>query len=395
MSYDVLLGRSRSFVSLVSIALALTACAAEPELQAAEEALRVELTPHAIAYDFAQLDSLPHGIAGDEELVFVTQPLTGRVVALDRLSGRVRGELTPPSPEGFLLPFGVRVPESGHLVVLDAGGFPSASGFATPRIYDYAYDYDPLRRRLTATLTRSVRFDGIPVGFSEDIAVLDDGSIVLTDSVLGAIWVVGDDGVIRPGIVPASFAPTDAIPELAPCGLPAGIVVGGVPFATLGNFAPGVGSVAERDGYLYFSGTCSGGIWRVPTSVFDDARPPHERADDIVPISPRPAGVLAEALKGLAFDDSQPDDPRIYFLDGFSLRLLRADVETGEREVVADDPRLFQFGVAADFLPPIAGSLSPLVVSSDQEHLFSAINAAIPADAFELPFLITKVIVLD
>src|SRR3954451_19293105 len=81
------------------------------------------------AAKLAQRDSLIHGIAGDEDHVFVTEPGVGvstggpRIVVLDRDSGREEATLPAP-PGGFKLPFTLRVPKSGHLVVLDSGGFP-------------------------------------------------------------------------------------------------------------------------------------------------------------------------------------------------------------------------------------------------------------------------------
>ena len=50
--------------------------------------------------------------------------LNGRVVALSRLSGRLLATLPAP-PDGFLLPFTLRVKAPGRLVILDSGGFPS------------------------------------------------------------------------------------------------------------------------------------------------------------------------------------------------------------------------------------------------------------------------------
>src|ERR1044072_2390920 len=100
------------------------------------------------AAKLAQRDSLIHGVAGDEDYVFVTEPGIGvatdgprvgaldrgsrrekgglaapapgiavatdgpRVVALDRDSGREKGVLPAP-PGGFKLPFTLRVPETG------------------------------------------------------------------------------------------------------------------------------------------------------------------------------------------------------------------------------------------------------------------------------------------
>src|SRR5215213_2910760 len=106
------------------------------------------------AAKLAQRDSLIHGIAGDEDYVFVTEPGIGvstagpRVVVLDRDSGREKAVLPAP-PGGFKLPFTLRVPETGHLVVLDAGGFPPQG---PPVVYDYRYS---AREGFTATLTRT------------------------------------------------------------------------------------------------------------------------------------------------------------------------------------------------------------------------------------------------
>src|SRR5215207_1966922 len=77
------------------------------------------------ATTLAERDALIHGIAGDDDYVFVTEPGIGvstagpRVVVLDRDNGRQKAVLPAP-PGGFTL----RSPQEGKLVVLDAGGFP-------------------------------------------------------------------------------------------------------------------------------------------------------------------------------------------------------------------------------------------------------------------------------
>lgn len=335
---------------------------------------------------FAEMDRLPHGIAGDHRLVFVTQPLDGRVAVLDRTGGVEVGELPSP-PGGWLLPFELRVPQPGRLVVLDSGGFPSPAGLAVPQVHDYQYRYNPAKRRFVATLRRTVRFDGVPVVFAEDVEVLADGRYVLSDSGSGALWVIGREGTITPGIVPQSFAPEDGIPGLAPCVFPpATTTIGDVPYALPGGFAPGVGSLASKDGFLYFGGTCAGGIRRVPVAVFDDERAPWERAADIEIVSPRPDGELFDTLKGLTFNPWDPRDDRLYAADPFRLRVVRIDVETGERTVLAEDPVLLNFPVSMKFLPPVHGCPS-LVVSSDQEHRFAPLNAALGGvSVFQFPF---------
>ena len=377
---------------LALLALASQGCAAPSELEPSEEALRVEVRRDAIALELARRDTMPHGIAGDESLLFVTEPLDGRVVVLDRFTGAQIAVLPPPA-DGFLLPFTARVTQTGHLVIMDAGGFPSPVELATPRVYDYEYRYRRRARRFEATLVRSVRFDGVPIGFAEDLAVLDDGAYALSDSVLGALWIIDDAGNIVPAIVPESFAPADAIAALTPCAFPEGVFVEGLPFYPPGGFAPGVGALTAGGGHLYWSSTCTGGLWRVPLAALGDARAPHERAADIERVSDLPAGRAAEVLKGLAFARFDAGDDALYALDPFALRLIRIDVDTGARQIVADDPELFRFGVAASFLPPRVPGFSPLVVASDQEHRFSAINTALGATEFALPFVVTKVFV--
>src|SRR5688572_13114406 len=84
-------------------------------------------SPPDRASELAARSALPHRIAGDRRLVFVTEPFAtstggGRVVALDRFTGREVASLPAP-PGGFKLPFTLRVPGPGHLVVLDNAGF--------------------------------------------------------------------------------------------------------------------------------------------------------------------------------------------------------------------------------------------------------------------------------
>jgi hypothetical protein len=99
-------------------------------------------------------------------------------------------------------------------------------------------------------------------------------------------------------------------------------------------------------------------------------------------------------MKGLAFNRWHEQDRRLYALDALRLQLLRVDVTTGAREVLAADPKLFNLPVASAFLPSSPG-VQTLVVASDQEHRFAGINQAISADMFQLPFLVTEVLIRD
>src|SRR5262245_33777394 len=95
-------------------AIALAGCAeraAEP-VETRSEELRLAVSAKAIGYDYAHHDDLITAAAGDDELVFVAETLAGRVVVRDRVTGAELGEVPPP-PDGWLLPFALRVPRSG------------------------------------------------------------------------------------------------------------------------------------------------------------------------------------------------------------------------------------------------------------------------------------------
>lgn len=334
---------------------------------------------------FAERAALTHGIAGDERYVFTTEPGIGsaaRVVVLDRSTGREVAKLPPP-PGGFKLPFTLRVPRSGHLVVLDNGGFPPVG---PPVVYDYAYAAK--RGRFTARLARTVDFAGLPLQFAEDVEVLPNGEYVVSESIVGGLWLIGRDGKIRRGLVPDDGAPP--LPKLGPCPLLGSTTVGDLPFAAPGGFAPGAGSLAVRGGDLYFSSSCEGGIYRVALRVLLDGRTPAaRRAKRIVTVTPR--RYPFESLKGIAFNRWSPKDPWIYAGDPFRLALIRVHARTGRREVLSADARLFDFTVAAAFLPPQRrGGPNPLVTASDQEHRWTLTNAAITTDQFQPPFVLTQ-----
>lgn len=342
--------------------------------------------PRGLAYAYARRGTLVSAAAGDSRLVFVTQPLTASVAVLDRFTGQQLGQLPPP-PGGWLLPFSLRVPRDGHVVVLDSGGFPSPTSPAVPRIYDYSVFYNPHTLQLHATLTRIVRFDGLPVVFAEDVEVSASGHYVVSESIIGALWVIKPDGSIAPGLFPSDGQP---IATLAPCAFTP-TTVGGLPFTTAGNFAPGVVGLAERAGQLFFSTTCHGGVYRVPmASLLDATRSPAARAQDIRPVSPRAPGTASETLHGLAFNRAHPGDDALYAADSLRLRIVRIDTRDGSRQVVASDPVLFNFPSKLQFLPPVNG-VAPLLVASDQEHRLKLINAALQDDQLQPPWLLTKV----
>lgn len=341
------------------------------------------------ATTLAQRDSLIHGIAGDDDYVFVAEPGIGvatagaRVVVLDRKSGRQKAVLPAP-PGGFKLPFTLRAPKEGKLVVLDAGGFPPQG---PPVVYDYSYS--DRKGKFKAKLARTVDFAGLPLAFAEDVEVLPNGEYVVSESVIGALWLIGRDGKIRPGLVPDD--PAAPLPGLGGCPfLGSGHTVGGLPFAAPGSFAPGAGSLAVRGDELYLSSTCAGGVQKLKLSTLrDSSRPAAERAAQIVTVAKRQNDL--ESLKGITFDPYDAKDPWIYAGDPFRLQLIRIHSRTGKREVLSRDAKRFNFTVAAAFLPPAKRKgQAPLVTASDQEYRFSVLNTALTTDQFQPPFIVAE-----
>lgn len=364
----------------------------------AGQALTVAAGPHSVSFDYAQFWDVPGGVAGGESVVFVGLPLNGRVVGISRSQGVELGDLPPP-PGGFALPFIMHKERGpGKLAVLDAGGFPSPEPFipANPSIHEYSYSVSSTGA-LSATLERTVSFAGNLVGFAEDIVSIDGGRYLLSDTILGRIWVVEADGTVRPGIGPRTDAPEDAIPELAYCPTMPLVEVGGIPFLFSGSTQPGVESLAVQDGVAYFNSPCAGAVYSFPVSILDDAREPWDRAGDLHEVSRKPDGVAIEQLLGLTFNPYDASDRWLYAADSLQLQIIRIDPVTGTREVVASDPShdsfLFDFPSSTSFLPPIAQEPSVLVVVSNQQHRLTFLNDAIHEDLVRPPFHATKVMV--
>jgi len=337
---------------------------------------------------FSESPAPVHGIAADADVVFTTRPAIepgthSSVVALDARTGREIGPLPPP-PGGFEFPFALRVTDRGRLAVLDNAGFPPQG---TPKIHEYRYT---THGGLRATHRKTIDFAGLPLLFAEDLEVLPGGGYVVSESVIGALWLVGRDGKIRPGLVPSGPAPLE---ELAGCLHPtASFGVGDLPFSPIGDFAPGIGSLAVSGEHLFFGSSCLGGLHRLDLdTLMDSSRPAAERAATIETVSPRPAGTPFESLKGLAVEHPKGRDRWIYAGDPFGLRLIRIHVRTGERQVLSRDSRLFNFSVGATFAPPAgAGGGARLLVTSDQEYRWAGLNGALTRNHFEPPFLVTE-----
>jgi len=280
------------------------------------------------------------------------------------------------------------------VAVLDAGGLPQPQPFvpANPSIYEYVYDFAP-GRGFAAALVRTVSFAAVPVGFSEDFVRLDDGRILLSDAVLGSIWIAQPDGTIVPGIVPKSFDEQDLIPTLAFCPTMPEITVNGYPFLFTGSTLPGVSPLAVRDGTVYYYSPCARGTYAFPLAILSDGRAPYERATDIELIAATPPDVQVEELLEFSFNPFNPSDRYLYAADPLKLRVIRIDLTDGTRQVVADDPRLLDFPSSLSFVPPRGHSrLSELVIVSNQQERTPLTNDAVSETTFNLPFVVTRVI---
>jgi hypothetical protein len=367
------------------LALLLTCLPLRPQ-----NAVQVGRTAQSISFEFAGLNVPIAGVAGDAQLVFVGEPLNGEVVVLSRFTGNQIGELPPP-PNGFVIPFIIHSLGEGRVMVLDAGGLPQPQPFvpSNPSLYEYEYSFS-LAGGFSAKLVRNVSFASVLIGFPEDFVELDDGRFLLSDSVLGSIWIVETDGTIVPGIVPESFSPPDLIPTLALCPTMPEIVVNGYPFLFSGSTLPGVSPLAVRDGEVYYYSPCARGIYAFPVAILSDNRLPYQRAADIRLVAPTPPDVAVEELLDFSFNPFNPLDRYLYAADPLQLNVIRIDLENGSRQVIAAGPNLFDFPSSLGFLPTI-GPVSELVVVSNQQERSPLTNDAVSQTTFNLPFIVAEI----
>jgi hypothetical protein len=384
------------------VCLALSACSSAPgrgdsqeKIATDQSAITISTSAHSISNDFLDINFLPAGIAADKKVVFVGDPLEGRVIAFSRLTGKQIGELPQP-PGGFVLPFIMHSLGDGRVGILDAGGLPQPKPLvlAHPLFSEYTFTYDA-NAGFSATLARFVDSTGTSVGFPEDFVKLPDGRTLLTDAVLGSLWVIQPDGTYTPGIVPKTFDPADAIPQMAICPTMPQVTVNGVPFLFSGSTIPGIEAVAVRNGTVYFHSSCARGLFKFPLAILSDGRQSYERAADIQLVASTPSDIQVEELLDMQFNPYDATDPYLYAAHGMQLEILRVDSRNGARQVIARDARLFDFPSSLAFLPPIVGDTeigSPkmLVVSNQQERT-PITNDAVTEDSFITPFLVAKV----
>jgi hypothetical protein len=352
---------------------------------------QLSLTNAGISFDFANLDAPVAGVAAGETVVFVGEPLNASVVVLSRLTGRQIGELPPP-PSGFAVPFIMHIVGPNRVAVLDAGGLPQPAPFvpAMPSIYEYTYGSGP--GGFSATLVRTISFASVLIGFPEDFVRLDDGRYLMSDSILGSIWIAQPDGAITPGIVPQSFDPSDLIPTLAFCPTMPEVTVNGYPFLFTGSTLPGVSPLAARHGTVYYYSPCARGIYSFPLAVLSNNQAPYQRASEISLVAPTPSDIEVEELLDFSFNPYDDADPFLYAAQPLQLQVIRIDVTNGARQVLASGPQLFDFPSSLSFLPPVLPVTQLLVVSNQQERT-PLTNDAVTQTTFNLPFIVAHVVV--
>jgi hypothetical protein len=354
-------------------------------------------TGRAISFDFANINAPIAGVAADEAVVFVGEPLNASVVVLSRLTGQQIAELPPP-PSGFVLPFIMHIVGPNRVAILDPGGLPQPAPFTpvTPSIYEYTFGFGP--SGFAASLTRTISFASVLIGFPEDFVRLKDGRYLMSDSILGSIWIAEPDGTITPGIVPQSFNTPNLIPTLAFCPTMPEVMVNGYPFLFTGSTLPGVSPLAVRHGMVYYYSPCARGIYSFPLAVLSNNQAPYERASAISLVAPTPADIEVEELLDFSFNPYNEADPFLYAAQPVQLQVIRIDVRNGAREVLASGPALFDFPSSLSFVPPPTPFFptplgTELLVVSNQQERTPLTNAAVSVTTFNFPFIVAKLLI--
>jgi hypothetical protein len=103
--------------------------------------------------------------------------------------------------------------------------------------------------------------------------------------------------------------------------------------------------------------------------------------------------VEVEELLEFSFNPYNPFDRYLYAADPLQLQVIRINLANGSRQVVASGSKLFDFPSSLGFLPTI-GPVSELVVVSNQQERTPLTNDAVSQTSFNLPFIVSKVLLV-
>ncbi len=100
-----------------------------------------------------------------------------------------------------------------------------------------------------------------------------------------------------------------------------------------------------------------------------------------------------EELLDFSFNPYNPFDRYLYAADPLQLQVIRIDLTNGARQVVANDPKLFDFPSSLGFAPTV-GPVSEILVASNQQERSPLTNDAVSGTTFNLPFIVARILVL-
>ncbi len=100
-----------------------------------------------------------------------------------------------------------------------------------------------------------------------------------------------------------------------------------------------------------------------------------------------------EELLDFGFNPYNTEDKYLYACEPVQLKVIRIDPETGNRQVVADNPSFLDFPSSLAFLPS-AAPLTELLVVSNQQERSPLTNDAVTQTNFNLPLVVSKILVL-
>lgn len=373
--------RALMITSLVVIAVS---CTIDPheEPPTASKTQKLSTEPYA-AVQFPDGMGI-HGIDATKHLWFAAVAYPPAIHVARRVTGQVLGTLPPPPTAlpgggtGFGAPVAVRVAPDGRILVLDGVVAPVAAGSAPAMLYEY--QVQPTWSGFAATLVRSqvlplIAPSEIPIAFMPEprppvtsgiffpimMTAFQDGSVALTDTVIGAAWV---SDPTRSSFRNAIQDPRlRALPQLTPIvgkgRAPGGgtrdyslqLTTGGLP----GAF--GIAHLAATDEVVMANP--SQGMVAMPYATFIAATDPTAKSGTVRPLAAPTVG-LTDLVAGLDTNRWDSSDPYVYFQRvaadasaDFKNVMARVHGQTGAIEVLGRSTTVFDFDVAIAVVEPL------------------------------------------